>query len=116
MRTVVVHANTMTRKHNRGRIILILQAWLVPCHGFRSTSCLQTSHVALRALQRHAPLFPHDQRLRTLSDVVRRRLSRLGMTEQGEGFHDPYGDEVLRLYVGEVERSIVIVQDFYHDT
>ncbi|CAM9996966.1 unnamed protein product [Ascophyllum nodosum] len=93
MRTVVVHANTMTRKHNRGRIILILQAWLVPCHGFRSTSCLQTSHVALRALQRHAPLFPHDQRLRTLSDVVRRRLSRLGMTEQGEGFHDPYGDE-----------------------
>lgn len=91
-----------TRKKSRGTTLLvILQAWILPCHGFAFTPCGlgcgsstggAGSH--LHAARQASSFVAQPRPLEANAAVSRGALQRLSMSEEGDIPLDPYADEV----------------------
>lgn len=92
-----------TRKNSRGTTLLvILQAWILPCHGFAFTpyglGCSSAavgagSHLRAARQQQSSFVAQHGP-LKAKASTSRGTLSSLSMIEEGGVPLDPYGDEV----------------------
>lgn len=103
-----------TRKNSRGTTLLvILQAWILPCHGFAFTpyglGCSSAAAAGagshLHAAGRQSSSFaaqPGSLKVKAASS--RGTLPSLSMGEEGGFPFDPYGDEV-RLRARELVRG-----------
>lgn len=89
-----------TRKNSRGTTLLvILQAWILPCHGFAFTPCgldCGSSTGAGSHLQaaRQSSFVAQPRPLQAKAAISRGKLPSLSMSEEGGVPFDPYEDEV----------------------
>lgn len=88
---------TIMRVHHRSIFLVIVQAWIVPCHGFAYTPhSLGSVGLASSPTARHASFAGPLPCPPTAGD--RGTLSSLSMSDQEGGPFDPYGDEVCKAY------------------
>lgn len=85
------------RVHHRSIFLVIVQAWIVPCHGFAYTPhSLGSVGLASSPTARHASFAGPLPCPPTAGD--RGTLSSLSMSDQEGGPFDPYRDEVRKSY------------------
>ena len=85
------------RKHHTSIFLVIVQAWIVPCHGFAYTPhSLGSVGLTSSPTGRHASFAAPLPSPPSAGD--RGTLSSLSMSDQGGGPFDPYGDQVCKAY------------------
>lgn len=90
----------ITHKRRRGTSLLVmLQAWILPCHGFTyAPYALGSSQAGSQQAARQLPLPALQQQqprpLRATAAVSRSTLTSLSLSDEPGAFGDPFADEV----------------------